>query len=224
MFKTTIITIFAASISIAGASAQSAGSYTRDQIRGFLASATDILILDEGALSSGSPSYVLEYSGVRVGLFLNCPKNNYQRCTGADLLILMPDSMRTNLAGLNGMNASTDYGRFYNFNNGALGFANGLLMTGLNGEGIRWNIKVMAAISAVLSSNSSSVSYEGGETSPGEKRIDASHQPSAILVASKQFETAADEFGDALAFSEAAIADAQSFGALRKIADEFLGD
>lgn len=205
---------------IGNAGAQSLGYYSLDQVRTYISSAPDILILKESKLSTGTPSFILEYSGVKVGFFLTCPNRNYQRCAAMETLVIYPANFRPSLTDINDLNSQSALGRFYRTGEGDLAQGNNVLFAGLNAEGIRTNIRVMAAIAGNNIARSASASYEGGETSPGERIFDADHRPAADLGKSETLTLARQELGDEIRIDAAMIADAQTYGALRKLANE----
>lgn len=203
------------------AAAQSFDSLTAAQFRQVIATEPKLSIVKEDVID-GSPVFIIQFEGVRTLVSLT----NDSTGKGISLLQLgfYPEGLsgRMTASSISTLNNNSQFGWFTKGGDGTVAYVNGDSLYGETAKGLTFDLILFTALYAARGSDFSGVSYEGGDASPREKLLDVNHQPAAPVGLS------AETFGAMKSLAggenlEAVFGDAQSYGALRKIANDALG-
>lgn len=203
------------------AGAQSFDGLTAAQFRQVIASEPRLTIVKEDAVQ-GTPVFIIDFSGVKTVVALNL--DDAGRGLSFVQVGYYPESLsgRMSAAAVGALNSSSQFGWFTKDADGGVAYVNADTLYGETAKGITFDLVLFTALYAAQGSSASTVSFEGGEASPREKIVDVNHRPAARLGVDaetfKALKTVAG--GDAL---ENVFSDAQSYGELRKIANDAIG-
>jgi hypothetical protein len=195
---------------------------TADALAAHIKSDPELKLIVQQTSNDGTPVFVIEYEGLRSLVALKRSQNG----AGIGLLQigLYPDSVAARMSDqvVADLNAKSEFGWFSRNANGTVAFVNGDTLVGESARGVLFDFKLFTAIYAARGSESSTVAFEGGESSPRETIVDASHQPAQRIGLSQDTEALILAAGANLN-AESVFGDAQRYGELRKILNDALG-
>jgi hypothetical protein len=230
MLKKIIAAAFAGGlVASASASAQpieSLGGYRLDEIKAAIVKSGDIAMVSEK--TEGANAFlVVKYQDFTSGLYLQCPPETGSKCVTASFKTGYPTQISADVNVVNEMNKGSLFGWLVALEDGKVGFAHGLVMTGLSLDGLLQNIRLNTAIYVLraqeLAQAPKSVSLPGVIEDPKESIVDAAHQPQANIGVAETFPEILSD-ADLAANLAGILSDAQTKGELRKIANDLLGD
>jgi hypothetical protein len=207
------------------AAAQAPSAPSLAEIREAITASEDITIDSEHVIS-GETILILSYRGLHLAMVVSCPPQNAPQCTGVAFFTPYPQSMKASLDFLNKANGSAKLGWLSMNQQGRVAAQHGLVTVGVSREALLLNIRVYAAIYAIRGKqilDGGLGTLIGAPASAEGRIIDANHLPEPIIGASAGLDSLFDEpkFGDGLT---EVLGDAQRYGQLRKIANDFFGE
>lgn len=203
------------------ASAQSFDGLTPAQFRQMIATEPRLTIVKED-LTQGTPVFIIDFSGVKSIVALNVDEAG--RGLSYMQIGFYPDSLsgRISAAAVSELNNNSQFGWFTKDADGGVAYVNGDTLYGETAKGVTFDLILFSALYATQGSSASTVSFEGGDASPREKLIDVNHQPAApVGLNAKTFGVLKSVAGGENL--ESVFTDAQTYGEIRKIANDALG-
>lgn len=206
---------------------QSLGGFQPQQLRAAIEKSGDLAILRE-AEADGELLWLVAYEGINAAMLLNCPTEIGGKCVSVAFFTVYPAQISADAVAVNGLNRNSRFGWLTSHGEGRVAFGHSLILSGMTLDGFLENVRLNAAAYVVygqeLVSAAKSVSLPGvAAPEPGELRLDAAHQPAAAIGASARLASLLDD-ADALAGLSNVLADAQSYGEMRKIMNDLIGD
>lgn len=206
---------------------QSLGGYSPGELKAAIAKSGDITIVKEAAFE-GDIVWALTYEGINSALILNCPAENGGKCLAATLFTGYPTQISADAVSVNDLNRISRFGWLSSHGEGRVAFGHSMILSSATLDGFTLNIRLNAAAYVVrgqeLLKAPKSVSLPGvAPPSRGETLVDANHLPAPAIGLVASLPEVFDD-GVVAASLANALSDAQTYGEMRKIANQFLGE
>lgn len=225
MLKSVIGAAFVAAIiclsSVGVASAQLPGAMSLPEIRQAIQNSGDIVIQKEQAVT-GDTVMFLNYKGVQTAIVVSCP-DEVADCTGVAFYTPYPASISASLDYLNSVNRSAKFGWLSIEQTARIALHHSLLLAGVSKDALLLNIRIYTAVYVMRGQSileNSGVNQISMTSKDKAHVIDAEHLPAPTIGATGDLSGLFKEtdFNDDL---EKVLDDAQRYGQMRKIANDF---
>lgn len=203
------------------AAAQPSAALSLAEIRQAIQTSGDIALKAEQIVSGDTVMFV-EYEGVQVAMVVSCPKDS-AGCTGIAFYTPYPNSIRAGLEYINKVNSSTKFAWLSLAESGRLAAHHSLLLSGVSRGALLLNIRIYTAVYVM---RGQSIIQNGGgnliSAAPDDRTriIDAEHLPEPTIGATGDLSGLFNEVDLDKDLTEI-LSDAQRYGQLRKIANDF---
>lgn len=204
---------------------QSLGGFEPQQLRAAIAKSGDVAILKE-VEAEGEFLWFVVYEGINAAMLLNCPADTGGKCISIAFFTIYPSQISADAVAVNQINRNSRFGWLSSHGEGRVAFGHSLILAGMTLDGFLENVRLNAAAYVVhgqeLVGAAKSVVLPGvAPPAPSELVIDAAHRPAQRLGVSTAFSRLVKDGDPGLAN---ALADAQTYGEMRKIMNDRLGE
>lgn len=197
-------------------------------IRSTISSIEGMTIAQEQVVN-GQTLLVVDAQGIPFVFVTGCD-NGGASCSLIAFIGLYPKNISTSPENINEYNANSALGWLaIDRSSGALVARNSAILSGNTTAGLKTNIQAFIGFYAIVGSSilkqgggGSTISLDGVDVAPRERIVDAGHQPESMLTLSPEVLKliSQEEAAKGLA---SVLGDAQTFGRLRKIANDVYG-
>lgn len=203
------------------------GGFSPAELRAAVEKSGDISLLRE-AEAEGERLWLVAYEGIHAAILLNCPAEIGGKCVSVAFFTIYPSQISADAVAVNEINRNSRFGWLSSHGEGRVSFGHSLILSGMSLDGFLENVRLNAAAYVVhgqdLVQAARSVALPGlAPPGPAERRIDAAHRPPERLGLSARLAALLDD-PEAAAGLANALADAQTYGEMRKIMNDRLGE